>query len=93
MPWWPALLSVAQTLPYDLTLTSDGSVPERLSNIQVPTLGIYGGASPSWAKNAINAVAAAVPGMKKEKLDGQDHAVASDALAPVLIKFFNSTPA
>jgi pimeloyl-ACP methyl ester carboxylesterase len=93
MPWWPALLSVAQTLPYDLTLTGDGSVPERLSSIQVPTLGIYGGASPSWAENAINAVAAAVPGMKKEKLDGQDHAVTSDAVAPVLIKFFNSTTA
>jgi pimeloyl-ACP methyl ester carboxylesterase len=93
MPWWPALLSVAQTLPYDLTLTGDGSVPERLSSIQVPTLGIYGGASPSWAENAINAVAAAVPGMKKEKLDGQDHAVTSDAVAPVLIKFFNDAAA
>lgn len=93
MPWWPALLSVANTLPYDLTLTSDGNVPERLSNIQVPTLGIYGGTSPSWAENAINAVAAAVPGMKKVKLEGQDHAVANDAVAPVLINFFNSTPA
>jgi pimeloyl-ACP methyl ester carboxylesterase len=93
MPWWPALLSVAHTLPYDLTLTSDGTVPERLSNIQVPTLGIYGGASPSWAGNAINAVAAAVPGMKRVKLEGQDHAVDHDTVAPVLIEFFNSTPA
>ena len=93
MPWWPALLSVANTLPYDLTLTSDGRVPERLSNIQVPTLGIYGGASPSWAGNAINAVAAVVPGMKKEQLEGQDHAVSHDAVAPLLIDFFNSAPA
>jgi pimeloyl-ACP methyl ester carboxylesterase len=93
MPWWPALLSVAPTLPYDLTLTGDGTVPQRLSDIQVPTLGIYGGASPSWAGNAINAVAAAVPGMKIEQLEGQDHAVADDAVAPVLIRFFNSTTA
>lgn len=93
MPWWPALLTIANTLPYDLTLTSDGSVPERLSNIQAPTLGIYGGASPIWAGNAINAVAAVVPGMKKEKLEGQDHAVAHDVVAPVLIDFFNSGPA
>lgn len=93
MLWWPALLSVANTLPYDLALISDGSVPERLSSIRVPTLGIYGGKSPSWAGNAINAVAAAVPGMKKEKLEGQDHAVADDAVAPLLVKFFNSTPA
>ncbi|MDN4646409.1 alpha/beta fold hydrolase [Arthrobacter sp. PsM3] len=93
MPWWPALLSVAHTLPYDLTLTSDGTVPERLSNIQVPALGIYGGASPSWAGTAINAVAAAVPGMKKVQLEGQNHGVSDKAVAPVLIEFFNSAPA
>jgi pimeloyl-ACP methyl ester carboxylesterase len=93
MPWWPALLSVAHTLPYDLTLASDGSVPARLSNIQVPVLGIYGGASPSWAGNAISAVAAAVPGMRKGQLEGQNHAVSDEAVAPVLIEFFNSTSA
>lgn len=93
MPWWSALLGVAHTLPYDLTLTGDGSVPETLSSIQVPTLGIYGGASPPWAGNAINAVAAVVPGMKKTQLEGQNHAVADDAVAPVLIEFFNSASA
>lgn len=93
MPWWPSLLSVAHTLPYDLTLTGDGSVPERLANIHVPTLGIYGGASPFWAGNAINALAAAVPGMEIIKLEGQDHAVAHEAVAPVLIEFFTSSPA
>jgi hypothetical protein len=31
--------------------------------------------------------------MKKEKLEGQDHAVSHDAVAPLLIDFFNSAPA
>ncbi|MET3923603.1 alpha/beta hydrolase [Arthrobacter sp. UYEF20] len=89
MPWWPGILSVAHTLPHDLALTGDGSVPaERLSNIRGTALGIYGGASPSWARAAINAVAEAVPRMQQEKLDGQGHAVGPEALAPVLINFF-----
>ncbi|TSE14681.1 alpha/beta hydrolase [Arthrobacter sp. KBS0703] len=90
MPWWPALLGVAHTLPYDLTLTRDGSVPaDRFADINLPALGIYGGASPSWAGAAISAVAAAVPGMKQEKLEGQNHGVAPEAVAPVLIDFFS----
>jgi pimeloyl-ACP methyl ester carboxylesterase len=90
MPWWPALLGVAHTLPYDLTLTGDGSVPaDKLAAINVPALGIYGGASPSWAGASISAVAAAVPGMKQEKLEGQNHGVAPEAVAPVLISFFS----
>ena len=92
MPWWPALLGVAHTLPYDLALTRDGSVPAaRLSSIQGTALGIYGGGSPSWARAGISAVAEAVPGMKQEELEGQDHAVAPDVIARVLIGFFNQT--
>jgi pimeloyl-ACP methyl ester carboxylesterase len=94
MPWWPAILGVAHTLPYDLTLTGDGSVPaDRLSGISIPTLGIYGGASPSWAGSAISAVAAAVPAMKQEELAGQNHGVANEAVAPVLNDFFSWAPA
>lgn len=90
MPWWPALLGIAHTLPYDLTLTGDGSVPAgKFGQINVPVLGIYGGASPAWAGAAISAVAAAVPGVQQEKLEGQNHAVAPEAVAPVLIDFFS----
>jgi hypothetical protein len=46
-PWFSALTAVAHTLPYDLALVGDSSVPvDRLATIRVPTLGIYGSASP-----------------------------------------------
>ena len=89
-PWWPGLLGLAHTLPYDLELTRDGSVPAgRLAKVQASTLGIYGGASPSWAEASINALADAIPGTGRERLEGQNHAVANEVLAPALISFFN----
>ncbi|MBT1001268.1 alpha/beta fold hydrolase [Paenarthrobacter sp. DKR-5] len=88
-PWWPALLELAHTLPYDVAITGDGSVPaERLAAVTAPTLALYGGASPAWAAASAEAVVAAVPGARAQKIDGQDHAVAADVLAPVLIGFF-----
>lgn len=90
MPWWPALLELAHTLPYDVAITGDGAVPvERLRTINVPTLGLYGGSSPAWAAAAVAAVTAAIPGAASEAVAGQDHAVAPDLLAPLLISFFS----
>lgn len=89
MPWWPGLLSLAHTLPYDLALAGDGTVPaERLAKIRAEALGLYGGASQAWAGAAVAAVAKAVPGMSTLVIPGQDHAVANEVLAPVLIDFF-----
>ncbi len=88
-PWWPALVSLAHTLPYDLTLTADGSVPaDRFAGIGAPVLALYGGASAPWAAASATAVAEAVQDGRKEAVDGQDHAVAPDAVAPVLLDFF-----
>jgi pimeloyl-ACP methyl ester carboxylesterase len=89
-PDWPGMLSVAHTIPYDIAIVGDGSMPAaRLATISVPTLAVDGGASPPWARNAVAAVAAAVPGAQRLTIEGQDHAVAPDALAPVLIEFFS----
>jgi pimeloyl-ACP methyl ester carboxylesterase len=88
-PSWPGMLSVAHTLPYDNAVVGDASLPtERLKAIGVPTLAMDGGASPAWARNAVTAVAAAIPGAERLTIEGQDHAVAANALAPVLIEFF-----
>ncbi len=88
-PWWPALVSLAHTLPYDLTLSADGSVPaDRFAGITAPVLALYGGASAPWAAASATAVAEAVPDGRKNVIDGQDHAVAPDAVAPVLLEFF-----
>jgi pimeloyl-ACP methyl ester carboxylesterase len=88
-PWFAGLEAVAHTLPYDLALVGDSSVPvERLAKITAPTLGLYGGASPDWAASSIRAVVGAIPGATQKVLDGQTHAADPAVLAPVLIDFF-----
>lgn len=87
-PWWPSMVAIAGTLPYDLALTGDGIVPVgRLAAIQVPLLAMDGGASPAWAANAATAIASAVANGSRQTLDGQNHNVAPASLAPVLIEF------
>jgi hypothetical protein len=89
-PWWPAMTAVANTLPYDMALVGDSTVPAaRLAGIAVPTLGLYGGASPAWARNAIDAVTVAIPGARQMVLEGQTHGASPEVLAPVLIEFFD----
>ena len=88
-PWWPALVALAPTLPYDLTLAADGGVPaDRFAGIAAPVLALYGGASAAWAAASATAVASAVQDGRKDIVAGQDHAVAPDAVAPVLLDFF-----
>ena len=89
-PWWPAMVAVANTLPYDMALVGDSSVPtERLAKIQVPTLGLYGGSSPAWGRDSIAAVIGAIPGAVQRVVEGQTHGAAPDVLAPILIAFFD----
>jgi pimeloyl-ACP methyl ester carboxylesterase len=89
-PGWAQMEAVAHTLPYDLAICADQSVPGRLASIGVPTLVLSGGASPIWARNAVDAVAALIPGAQHASLDGQTHGAADDVLAPVLVRFFSS---
>jgi pimeloyl-ACP methyl ester carboxylesterase len=88
-PVWPALESVAHTIPYDLTIMGDESLlAERVPSVAVPTLVIDGGASPAWMHNAADAVANALPNAQRRTLEGQTHEVSPEALAPVLEEFF-----
>jgi pimeloyl-ACP methyl ester carboxylesterase len=84
-PYWPRMRSLAPALVYDLTVCNGGVLPvQRLSRIGVPTLVLSGGASPPWAGRAAAAVAAAVPGARRSVIPDQDHALAHEAIAPVL---------
>ncbi len=88
-PWFASLEAVAHTLPYDLALVGDSSVPvDRLARITAPTLGLYGGASPDWAAASIGAVVGAIPGATQKVLEGQTHAADPAVVAPVLIDYF-----
>ncbi len=88
-PFWPGMVALAHTLPYDLVLCGDGTVPaERLAAVATPTLAIFGGTSPTWAGRAVAGVVEAMPDARLLKIDGQDHAVDLTVLAPVLLEFF-----
>ena len=91
-PWWSATEDLAHTLAYDAAVMGDSSVPtERAASVTVPTLVMDGGATPAWARNAAQALADALPNARRRTLEGQDHNVAPEALAPVLEEFFMET--
>ena len=88
-PGWSAMQELAPTLVYDLELANGGVAPaERLARISVPTLLLSGGDSPPWARQAAERVAGSVPDVREQTVPGQTHAVAPDALVPVLTEFF-----
>lgn len=87
-PWWPAQEGLAHTLIYNATIVGDFSLPrERLSSVTVPALVLDGGTTP-WLSNAAQAVADALPNAERRTLQGQQHNVAPEAIAPTLIEFF-----
>jgi pimeloyl-ACP methyl ester carboxylesterase len=68
----------------------DSTVPTGLvSSVKVPTLILTGGNSGSWAGDAAQALTAALPASQHRILDGQNHAVAWDVLAPALHEYFS----
>jgi pimeloyl-ACP methyl ester carboxylesterase len=81
--------SFAHTLPYEVRLCNNGSVPvDRFAKISAPTLAVAGGTSPAWAQEGARAIAAAVPNARSRVLEGQGHGVADDVIIPVLTEFF-----
>jgi pimeloyl-ACP methyl ester carboxylesterase len=88
-PLWSRFEALAHTLPYDLAILGDQHIPtERLATLDVPTLVLSGADSPRWARDAVEAVAAAVPNSQHLVLEGQTHNAADEVLAPVLTSFF-----
>ncbi len=91
-PFWSPLEDVAHTLPYDAAIMGDtqsGSpLPAgRWAAVTAPTLVIDGGASPDWARNAVAALAQALPIAERRTLIGQTHQVDPEVLAPELEAF------
>ena len=94
-PFWPALEGVANTLPYDDAIARDTlsgrPLPEdRWTSVAAPTLVIDGGASPTWARNAVRAIVDVLPDARRHTLEGQTHQVDPEVLAPVLRQFFSA---
>jgi pimeloyl-ACP methyl ester carboxylesterase len=88
---WRRNKQVVHTAPYDLTILGDRSVlNERSSSISVATLVIGGENSPKELRDAVVAVAKALPNGHTRFLVGQDHNLSSRALAPVLFEYFGT---
>lgn len=95
MPAWSKLKAVAHTLPYDAAIVYDYQKgrplpPEQWSSATMPTLVSAGGKSPDWMRNAMMELAGVLPNAKHRTLEGQTHIVKAEALAPVLVEFFES---
>ena len=89
---WKRNKLVVHTVVYDLTILGDRSVlNERSSSIAVPALVIGGERSPKELRDAVVAVANALPNGHSRFLSGQDHNISSQALAPVLFEFFGAS--
>jgi pimeloyl-ACP methyl ester carboxylesterase len=96
-PGWPTLEALAPTLAYDSEVMGDlsrgGSLPTDLAGrVAAQTLVIVGGASPDWMIETARRVADAVQQGNLEVLDGQEHVVPPDILAPVVKEFLASAP-
>jgi pimeloyl-ACP methyl ester carboxylesterase len=88
-PFWQAQEAIAHTLAYDATIMGDYSLPtERAAAVSAPTIVIVGGASPPFLRETAQALTEAIPDARARTLEGQDHNVAADAIAPVLVEFF-----
>ncbi len=87
-PAWPALAALTHTLPYDIALTGDQGVPAALAAIAVPALVLGGGTSPDWFHRAVRSTADVIPGARLVMVEGYDHNVPGEVLAPVLTEFF-----
>jgi pimeloyl-ACP methyl ester carboxylesterase len=87
-PAWPALEALTHTLPYDIALTGDQGVPASLAAIAMPVLVLGGSTSPDWFHRTVQETAAVIPGAKLVMMEGYDHGVPPEVVAPVLTEFF-----
>jgi pimeloyl-ACP methyl ester carboxylesterase len=90
-PFWQKQEALAHTLAYDATIMGDYSLPEELAaTVTTPTLVMAGGVSFSFMRETARALADILPEGQHRILEGQEHNVAPEALAPVLMEFFKA---
>ena len=89
-PWWPGLVSLAHSLPYDFALVDDGPPTDVFSRIDAPVLLMAGGDSAAWMREAAVAAERGIPQVSLQIVPGQAHNVDDAVLAPLLLDFFLS---
>ena len=90
-PFRPALEHMAHTLVYELNILTDVTMPPKVAAaVKIPTLVVVGGSSPDIMRHTAEAVANAIPKGRYLLLEGQNHDIVPDVVAPVLQEFFTS---
>lgn len=88
-PVWSKLKGVAHTLPYDVAIMGDYSLPEKLvASIKTPALISGGDKSQVTLQHAVKRLSEIMPNNELTILKGQTHNVSVKVIAPVLIEFF-----
>jgi hypothetical protein len=91
-PFWAAQEALASTLVNEAILMNNGkfTLPiERLAKVTVETLIMDGGTIP-WVSHTADAVAQVLPNAQRSTIVGQPHNVADEAMAPMLVQFFQA---
>ena len=87
-PWWADQERVAHTLAYDDRVLGDYSVPlDAAARVAVPTLILTGGKSFPFLRQTAEALAKAIPDVRTDVLEGQEHVVDPAILAPAVTAF------
>ena len=90
-PWWAAQEALAHTLEYDAIIMGDYSLPEaRVAEVKIPTIVINGSASMPFFQPSADAMVKLLAHGQRSTLEGQQHNVSADVLAPVLVNFFSA---
>lgn len=87
-PMWTAMEAVAPTLAYDAAVMGDSTVAVLDNTIKVPTLILDGSETGDWTRHMAEALSPLLAHPERRTLQGQDHNVAQEVLAPVLREFF-----
>lgn len=91
-PFWPALEAVAHTISYDgrimgSTMSGAPLPTDRWAALTVPTLIMYGNGTEPWLITGARALAELLPTASLQAVDGAQHAVSAEVLAPALRQF------
>jgi pimeloyl-ACP methyl ester carboxylesterase len=94
-PFWPALEAVAHTIAYDGrimqgTMFGKPLPTDRWVSVAVPVLVMYGQETEQWLINAARAAADLLPNATVQPVEGAEHNVEADVLAPALRAFLTS---
>jgi hypothetical protein len=94
-PMWPGLIELAPTLAYDSAVMGDiengGAIPEEVAaRATRPGLVLVGGESPQFMMDVGLQLAELLPRGSHRVMEGQDHVVAPEVLAPIVADFLGS---